>query len=66
MKYFRNIGIILILLALTFNFIETAYFGFNAKAMSHPEEICDTICKMLANAGLVFLGLDFLFGKHKS
>ena len=53
MKTISKIGICMVLISLSFNFIETAFFGFNMKPMSHPEEICDTICKLLLNSGII-------------
>lgn len=57
----KQIGIILVITGLVFNFIETAYFGFNSEAMSRPEEICDVISQMIFNSGVVL----FVLGMFK-
>ncbi len=53
----------MVLIGIIFNIIETAFFGFNMKPMTHSEEVCDTICKLLFQTGLIFLFLGFYLKK---
>ena len=63
MKNFGKIGTYLVLLSLVFNIIETAYFGFNARPMSRPEEICDTVSQLMFNFGFTWMVINFLYKK---
>jgi hypothetical protein len=59
MKILSTIGTYLVIIGFIFNFIETAFFGFNVTAMSRNETICDSISLLLIQAGfgLVFLSV---------
>lgn len=59
----KKFAIILIIASLVFNVTETAYFGFNMKAMSRAEEVCDVICSLLFNVGFGIL-IVWAISKH--
>lgn len=58
MKKYR--GIIILVLTIIFNIIETIYFGCNKIALTPPEVICDGVTIIGIFVGIFFMSFDWI------
>jgi len=66
MKKYR--GIIILVLAITFNIVESIHFGCNEFALTPPETICDGISTIGIFVGIFFMAWDWMdsFWKNRT